>query len=330
MDSFRTEILPEKLDVEITHQHPILFIGSCFAENIGGKLNELKFPVLINPFGIVYDPVSVAAVLEKIISEKEFTENDLFQNLGLYHSFAHHGRFSHPDELIALNQINDSLRDARLFLQKTNRLVLTLGTAHVFIYKKTNKIVANCHKMPGQEFLRKRLSVAEIYTPLINVFKIIKGRLPSLEIIVTVSPVRHLRDGLVENQKSKAALILGLDEICQRLDFVHYFPSYEIVLDDLRDYRFFAKDLSHPNELAVDYIWKKFENLFFNKKTKNICRRILQIKNALGHRPLHPASNPHQLFLKKQLELIDGLEKEYPFLNFEKEKNIFEGQLTGK
>ncbi|MEO1259307.1 MAG: GSCFA domain-containing protein [Bacteroidota bacterium] len=328
MDSFRTEILPEKINVEISHQHPILCIGSCFAENIGRKLNELKFPVLINPFGIVYNPISIVSVLEKIISKSSFAENDLFQNLGLYHSFAHHGRFSHPDKLTALQQINNSLQEARIFLNKTNRLVLTLGTAHVFIYKNTNEIVANCHKVAGQEFLRKRLSVAEIQAPLINVFKKLKAQLPLLEIIVTVSPVRHLRDGLVENQRSKAALVLGLDEVCRQLEFVHYFPSYEIVLDDLRDYRFYEKDLSHPNEMAVDYIWKKFEHLFFNEGTKNICRQILSINNAAKHRPFHPASEAHQRFLKKQLELIDQLEKKYAFLNFKKEKNIFEGQLV--
>ena len=179
MDSFRTELIPEKADSGISHQDRLICVGSCFAENIGDRLNQLKFPVLINPFGIVYNPISVAYALEKILDEKKFTEKDFFENLGLYHSFSHHGRFSHPDKTTALNKINNALHDAHIFLKSTNRLILTLGTAHVFIYKKTNRVVANCHKIPGQEFLRKRLSVEEVAAPLISVLKRIKEKLPS-------------------------------------------------------------------------------------------------------------------------------------------------------
>lgn len=327
MDLFRTELIPEKTDVRISHQDPILCVGSCFAENMGDRLNKLKFPVLINPFGIVYNPISCAHVLEKILSETDFTENDLFENLGLYHSFSHHGRFSHPDKNTVLENINNALEDARIFLKNTKRLVLTLGTAHVFIYKKTNNVVANCHKMLGQEFFRKRLSVEEVAAHLVSVFKEIKNKLPDLEIIVTVSPVRHLRDGLVENQKSKATLLLGLEQVKNALPFVHYFPSYEIFLDDLRDYRFYEKDLSHPNEMAVNYIWKKFSDIYFNEKTKNLNKQIEQINNAVNHRPFHVASDAHQLFLKKQLEKINDLEKENNYLDFNKEKEVLMSNL---
>ena len=327
MASFRTEIPPTQSDIKIAHKHQLLCVGSCFAEHIGSRLEQLKFPTLTNPFGIIYNPISIAQVLEKIIGGNNFEVNDLFENQGLWHSFDHHGHFSHPDKFTALQQINQSLNNAKLFLENTNRLVLTLGTANVFIDKRTNAIVANCHKMPGQTFERRRLDVEEIVKPLVYVLQKLKGKCDDLEVIVTVSPVRHLRDGLIENQRSKATLLLGLEAVCQALSFVHYFPSYEIVLDDLRDYRFYEKDLSHPNELAVEYIWSYFEHSFFSQSTKALCQRITQLISAAAHRPFHPASAAHQSFLKKQLLIIEKLRQEYPLLNFSKEKEKFKGQL---
>ena len=327
MNQFRTEITPAAIDVEISHQNKLLCVGSCFAEQMGGRLEQFKFPTLINPFGIIYNPISIIDIFEKILSENNFKESDLFENHGLWHSFAHHGRFSHPEKKTTLKQINDALKQARLFLKKADRLILTLGTAHVFIYKKTNLVVANCHKMPSQLFDRRRLPVEEMAIPLISVLKKLKKQMPALEVIATVSPVRHLRDGVIENQRSKAALLLGLEEVCQALPYVHYFPSYEIILDDLRDYRFYEKDLSHPNEMAMDYIWEKFGDVLFNKKTKELNEHILKLKNAAAHRPFHAASDAHQMFLKKQLEEINKLEKEYSELNFNKEREIFSAQL---
>ena len=323
MDIFRTKLPPLQSDLGISHQHRVLCIGSCFAEHIGGRLAALKFPVLLNPFGIVYNPVSVVQVLEKLLSGKYFQEADLFENLGLWHSFDHHGRFSHPDKATALRHVNQSLDGAKQFLAKTERLVLTLGTAHVFVYKKTNAVVANCHKMPGQAFDRRRLTVEETVQPLMAILQRLKEKLPRLEVITTVSPVRHLRDGLLENQRSKATLLLGLEAVCDALPFVHYFPSYELLLDDLRDYRFYEKDLAHPNGLAVDYIWQYFENAFFSETTKSLCQRISAITTAANHRPVHQGSAAHQQFLKKQLVMVEAVENRYPFLDFGEEKKTF-------
>lgn len=324
---FRTEIPPLQSGVEIAHQHHMLCIGSCFAEHIGSRLEQLKFPTLVNPFGIIYNPVSIVRVLEKLLSGTDYTEKDLFENLGLWHSYDHHGRFSHPDQSTAFQQINQALNDARQFLKNTNHLLLTLGTANVFVDKQTDTVVANCHKMPGQTFDRRRLTVEEVATPLISIFRRLKEEWPDLEVIATVSPVRHLRDGLLENQRSKATLLLGLEVVCKALPFVHYFPSYEIVLDDLRDYRFYEKDLSHPNSMAIDYIWDYFENAFFTDKTKALCQRISQLTTAATHRPFHPASEAHQTFLKKQLLILERLQKEFPSLDFTKEKEVFSRQL---
>ncbi|HFA49820.1 MAG TPA: GSCFA domain protein [Bacteroidetes bacterium] len=327
MTSFRTEIPPTPSSLKVTHRDAVLCIGSCFAEHMGARLERLKFPVLLNPFGIVYNPVSVAQALELLLSERGFGEADLFHHLGLWHSFAHHGQFSHPEKKVALSNINRSLGRARLFLKKANRLILTLGTANVFVLKKTGEVVANCHKMPGQEFARKRLSVGEVAQRLILVLGEMKERLPALEVIVSVSPVRHLRDGLTENQKSKATLLLGLEEVCRAHPFVHYFPAYEMVLDDLRDYRFYKKDLAHPNEMAVDYVWQHFENAFFDEKTSALCQRIERIKTAAEHRPLHPSSAAHQAFLRKQIKAVEALGEAYPFLDFTEELKVFAGQI---
>lgn len=327
MISFRTEIPPLQPGVEIAHQHQLLCIGSCFAEHIGSRLEQLKFQALVNPFGIIFNPVSIVQVVKKLISETIYTEKDLFENLGLWHSYDHHGRFSHPDPSTTLQQINQALKDARQFLSNTDHLLLTLGTANVFVDKRTNTVVANCHKMPGQTFARHRLSVEEVATPLISILQKLKDMQPNLEAIVTVSPVRHLRDGLLENQRSKATLLLGLEAVSTALPFVHYFPSYEMVLDDLRDYRFYEKDLSHPNSVAIDYIWNYFENAFFTDKTKALCQRISQLSTAATHRPFHPTSEAHQTFLRKQLLILEILQKEFPSMDFTKEKEAFSRQL---
>lgn len=319
MQSFRTVFPPFRSGVSIAHTDRVLCIGSCFAEQMGGRLERLKFPTLVNPFGIVFNPISIAKSLERLLSGEQFTEADLLENQGLWHSFEHHGRYSHPDKPVALDGINQSFSTAKFFLKKTNRLVVTLGTAHVFILKKTGEVVANCHKFPTGGFERRRLSVGEVTAALLPVFKKLKAELPDLEIIATVSPVRHLRDGLVENQRSKATLILALDEICGRLPHVHYFPAYELLLDDLRDYRFYAEDMAHPNQLGTDYIWQYFEDAFFEEKTRTLCGRIERVLTALAHRPFHAQSAEHQNFMKKQAAVLEQLKAEFPGLDFENE-----------
>jgi len=320
MSEFRTTISPILSDVKIAHHDGVLCLGSCFAEHMGRRLNRLKFPTLLNPSGIVYNPVSLAESLERLLSREPFGEAGLFENLGLWHSFSHHGAFSHPDKKTALENINHSLAEAWSFLPKTSRLLVTLGTAHVFIFKKNGRIVANCHKVPGAQFERRRLSVEEVVVALAPVFKKLKERRPELEIVTTVSPVRHLCDGLVENQRSKATLVLALAQICRELPFVHYFPAYEIVLDDLRDYRFYEADMAHPNQQAVDYIWRHFEQGYFDEKTVDLCRQIERIVSAVEHRPFHRQSPEHEAFVRRQLSAIDALCAKHPALNFEEEK----------
>lgn len=325
--SFRTVLPTVQTNLDISHASQVICFGSCFAEHMGRRLKQLKFRVLTNPSGIVYNPVSVADSLEMLLADRQYTAADLFENAGLWHSFDHHGSFSHPDKQVVLENIHRSLSAARHFLEQTDRLLVTLGTANVAVLNETGKVVANCHKMPGKAFERKRLSVGEIAGILAGIFEKLKTRLPALEVVVTVSPVRHLRDGLVENQRSKATLLLALEAVSLRCPFVHYFPAYELVLDDLRDYRFYEPDMAHPNQQAVEYIWQYFGEAYFNEKTKALCQRLADVSAALAHRPFHPESAEHQFFLKKQQEKIAQLAQEYPLLDFSREMALLAGQV---
>lgn len=321
--NFRTELSIPPFPFKISHQDALLSIGSCFTEHIGGRLTALKFNHLLNPFGIVYNPISIAEQLEALFSKKTFSESDLFENQGLWHSFAHHGSFSGLNQMETLAKINSSLQQAQERFPSVNRLFLTFGTANVFILKESNQIVANCHKMPGTVFEKRRLTVEEIKSAFLPVLQKLKSQNADLQVFFTVSPVRHIRDGLVENQRSKATLLLAIDAICQELDFAHYFPAYEWIMDDLRDYRFFEPDMIHPNSVAIDYVWQQFSHAFFTENTQDLIRQIEAIVQASKHRPSHPQSDQHQVFVQKQLEKIKQLESAYPNLNFEKEQANF-------
>ena len=331
MDSaFRTILQPSKSPIDISHRDKVLCIGSCFAEHIGERLIYYKIPTCLNPFGIVYNPISIAESLELLLqADFIFSEkNDqLIESPIGWNSFSHHGQFSHPQKKVVIEKINHALQETRDFLNNTTKLILTFGTANVFVYKKTGQIVANCHKVPQQEFAKRSLTIEEITTSITTILQKLKKAFPHLEIITTVSPVRHIKDGLVENQRSKATLVMALNHLVEQNDFVHYFPSYELLLDDLRDYRFYKKDMIHPTEVAVDYIWEFFTKTWFSQQTIELNQKIKKIRTAASHRPLQPDSPKHLEFVKTQLMLIKEMEEEYDFLCFEKEKHAYAIQL---
>jgi len=328
MSDFRTILPLQKSSLSIDYQSPILCMGSCFTQNIGQRLIDFKFPTLINPFGILYNPLSIKNNLDHLLAVKNYTSEDLFFHQDLWHSFDHHGAFSNPDQNSILSQINTRLKAAQLFLKKTKILILTFGTSNIFIKKSTQKVVANCHKIPNMEFEKRRLTIAEILEALTPVLEKLNATHPEMEVIFTVSPVRHLKDGLLENQRSKATLLLAIEALTQQFPFAHYFPAYELVLDDLRDYRFFEKDMAHPNELAIEYIWNAFQTTYFSVSTKAIFKQIKKVVQASLHRPFHAETNTHQQFVKKQLEKIELLTQQYPFLEFTKEYHLFKAQLS--
>ncbi len=327
MSNFQTTVPIPDYPFRIGYQSHILSLGSCFAEHIGQRLSSHYFYSLLNPYGILYNPLSIARGLERLLQDAPFRQGELFQHQGLWHSFAHHGAFSHPDPEQALGRMNETYRRTQGFLLTADRLALTLGTAFVFIYRPSGEAVANCHKLPGSAFERRRLSPREVIAALEPILYELKNRQPGLEAILTVSPVRHIRDGLVENQRSKAALLLACGELCRQLPFAHYFPSYEIVMDELRDYRFYAADMIHPSEVAIDHIWQRFGQAFFDESTRRLMQRIGKAVAASRHRPFHLRSEPHQQFVRQQLEIIAQLEREFPFLNMSRERRIFQDQL---
>ncbi len=327
MSTFRTTLSWPRAALRLRYGDHLLSLGSCFAEHIGRRLEGDKFSALLNPFGILYDPLSLATALHRLGGGRPFESGDLFRHQGLWHSFAHHGRFSGPDRSAVLAHINEALTEGQAFLSRADCLLLTLGTAHLFEHQSSGQVVANCHKLPAAAFRRRRAAPAEIEAALSGALTALRARRPRLQIIITVSPVRHLRDGLIGNQRSKAALLLAADALQAAHDFVHYFPSYELVLDDLRDYRFFEADMIHPNEVAVDYVWEAFCQHYFEESTRQLQQKITRIVRAAAHRPFHPATPEHQRFLQQQLEAIDALEAANPFLDFQAERRYFTSQL---
>lgn len=311
---FSTKINIPESSLEINYQHKILTLGSCFAENIGTQLQNAYFLSFINPFGVLYNPMSIGQGIRYLISDEAFTVHDLFQSGSLWNSFSHSSLFSGTTADETLQKINSRLLAARHFLDDTDVVMGTLGTAWVFENKETGNIVANCHKLPSCHFNRRRLSVDEIVTEFTEVIKLLRRQNPNLQFIFTVSPIRHWKDGAHENTVSKSTLHLAVDMLKKKFDFVHYFPAYEIMMDELRDYRFYAPDMLHPSGTAVEYIWKRFSETYFSEETLKLKKELEQLRNDLNHRPLHPATAEYQQFAVSVEQKKNRLTERYPFL----------------
>ena len=326
MKNFRTVIKfsgsPEKFD----HRSSILMIGSCFAENIGEKLLQNKFNIALNPFGILYNPASIARSVNRIISGGLYQLDELCQNHELWCSFDHHGRFSDTDAERCLQGINDELSEAHRKLHRLDWLIITFGTAWIYSLKGTGEIVANCHKLPSDIFIRRRMDPDEIVAGWNQVVASLRQVNPDINILFTVSPVRHLRDGAHENQISKSTLLLAIDRICREHPRSYYFPAYEIMLDDLRDYRFYDTDMIHPNSTAIDYIWDMFCNTYISEHAIEVMKEIEKIVNASKHRPIHRTTEI-QKFTTAFLEKIELLQQKMPYLDFGKEISMFQDNL---
>ena len=322
MDKFRTELILKDYPVRISYRDASLFMGSCFTDHIGSKMQFSGFRTELNPFGVIYNPSSVRSSLEILMESRKFTEEDLHFYNERWFSFNHHSAFSNKDKNICLENINSRISRASGFLEDTSFLFITFGTARVHKHIETGEVVSNCHKLPASTFFRELMSVEEIVRDYDELIPRLMEINPNLKIIFTVSPVRHWKDGAVGNQLSKAVLLLTIHRLVEKHKFAFYFPSYEIMMDDLRDYRFYADDMIHISPVAVNYIWDKFRDAFFEKETLKIIPRIEKIKKALSHRPFDVNSKAHQDFLRKLLHDIEILEKQYTFLEFEKEKEL--------
>jgi hypothetical protein len=317
--NLQTKVKIPSPNFEIIHQDKLMSIGSCFAHNMAQQFGNCKFNIVNNPFGILYNPLSIAKGLEEILGQKKYTAEDLFFHNERWNSFNHHSEFSKNEQSKTLKLINQSIEKAHLQLLNSKVLIITLGTANVFFKKENNEFVANCHKIPNYQFEKKIISIEKIVTHLKSIFIKIKAANPNLQIILTLSPIRHIRDGLIENQRSKAILLLAINQLMQELIDLYYFPSYEIALDELRDYRFYNADMIHLSDIALEYIWEQFGNTFFSTNTKQLNKQFKKLQKALAHRPFNTASEQHQAFLKKQEQLIQTYQKQYPYLDFSKE-----------
>ena len=280
----------EKPPFRLDYQSLIMMVGSCFVENVGEKLEYFRFHTDVNPCGIVYNPVSAAQTLRLLMERRQFVAEDLWHHGGLWGSFLHHGRFSDADCGACLEKINKRIQLSSEHLKHTDLLVITWGTSWVYEYLQTGQVVSNCHKFPAADFRRYRLKVEEIVDIYRELIQRLKAYNPSLNILFTVSPIRHWKDGAHGNQLSKAVLHLAIDELVNTFDFVDYFPSYEIVMDELRDYRFYTSDMLHVSPQGVDYIWEKFCSVYFDAPTLEVMHKVDKLNRTLKHRPSDPGS----------------------------------------
>ncbi|MBR5194165.1 MAG: GSCFA domain-containing protein [Bacteroidaceae bacterium] len=325
--NFRTLVeLPEK-EVKISHSERIMLWGSCFVENIGKLMTENKFRCNVNPLGILYNPISIAESLRQVLEGKVYEETDLFQSSGMWHSWMHHSDFSSNSSKECLKRINDGILTVAESLSKTDWLVVTWGTAYVYYLKQGGMIVGNCHKQPEKLFTRKRLETNEIVEAWKCLFDDLRVLNPRLKVLFTISPIRHAKDGMHGNQLSKSVLLLAVDELCRTCSDCFYFPSYEILMDELRDYRFYADDMLHPSAKAVEYIWKCFCQCYFNKETREIMNEWESINKALEHKPFNPDSEAYRKFLSQIVLKIAQIKEKFPYLEVQKDLELCESRL---
>jgi hypothetical protein len=308
---------------KIRYPQKILLIGSCFTEHIGQYLSDMKFDILQNPNGILFDPLSVGNSLISYLQPDLYRSEDLFFYNELWQSWKHHGIFSDTNQPSVLNKINRSQQTAQKFLKHADWLIITLGSAFVYLLKEQNKTVSNCHRAPADWFTKKLLPVEEMLAVLDEAMHRLFEINPKLQIVYTISPVRHIRDGVIENNRSKARLIEVAHQLVGKFNRTYYFPAYELVIDILRDYRFYDKDLVHPNYMATNYVVENFMEHYVQPETRLIADEIKKLQISLKHRALHPETEAHRRFLKEQYVKTLEMSTRFPFLDFETELKHF-------
>lgn len=319
---FRLEFEPASIDRKLDLDDNIMLVGSCFTEHMYNYLVASKFHALQNPNGVLFNPFSIAHALMRYIENRQVNEAELFDQNGLWNHWDFHSKLSCSDFHETFNMMNRQITGAHHFLKNAQWVILTLGSA--FVYELEGKqIVANCHKLPSSSFKKRMLGPDEIVVLYNQVIALLKSFNPGINIMFTVSPVRHLRDGFVENNRSKAILVNAVDRILQSRSDLYYFPSYELIIDDLRDYRFYAEDMVHPNYLATRYVWEKFCVACVNGKTREVMKELEQLRNALQHKAMHPDSSEHKKFLHKFKTIVESLTQRFPRMDLQVEIEHF-------
>ena len=322
--TFRTEIRVEESATKISHSTGVMFVGSCFASEMAGKMREGLIPVLSNPDGVVYNPASVAVTLRNMIAGKVFTERDLWFHNNKWLSFSHYTDFSSDDKEKCLDRINNT-GSARQFLKKAEYLFVTFGTARIYRRVDNGEVVSNCHKIPASFFKRELLTVDSIVIDWSLLLEELKKFNPGLKVVFTVSPIRHWKDGAHGNQISKSTLFLAIEELQKHPTEPTYFPSYELMMDDLRDYRFYNTDMLHPSAAAIDYIWEKFCKTYLSEPTFKLWNEISSITQASRHRIMSDSKTEITEFSKTMLKKISDIEKKSHSIDFQTLKKYFGG-----
>ena len=334
----QTQIHLEPEENQIDYSSKILLLGSCFSENIGAKFDYFKFQNLQNPFGIIFNPISIEKLVIRAIDNIPFSDNDIFQHNEIWKCFQVHSELSSICKIELLDNLNSALNELRESLLSSTHIIFTFGTSWVYRNIESDEIVANCHKLPQKSFIKQLLSIDAISESIQKSVETISTLNPKASIIITVSPVRHIKDGFIQNSLSKAHLIAAIHEFIQRNAFPNrygnenrkansninrnviqkssYFPSYEIMMDELRDYRFYSEDLLHPNKTAIEIIWMKFSKMWISAETEYIQKEIATIQSGLLHRPQNPESKEHKEFVKNLAQRITAIQKQFPHITF--------------
>ena len=300
----------------IDYNSKIILLGSCFSDNIGQKLSYHKFESILNPFGILFHPKAIESVIKNALCKKKYTEKDVFFLNERWQSFEAHSKLSSSSKEEVIEQLNKASVSINKAVKNSTHFIITLGTSWVYRSNESGEIVANCHKVSQNKFKKELLSVAEINKSLSLIISLIKEINPSISFIFTVSPVRHLKDGVIENQQSKSHLISALHQIIPIHKNSFYFPSYEVMMDELRDYRFYKEDMIHPNQIAINYIWEKFYENWLSDEALELKKEVIKIQRGLEHKPFNPNSEGHQQFLSSLQEKIKTLKKKYSHISF--------------
>lgn len=314
--NFTTKVPIEKYQNPIDYNSKIISFGSCFAENMADKFEYFKFHNAVNPFGIIFNPVSIENLVNRAVNKIEFSEKDVFFQNDLWHCFEVHSVLSTTSKELLIENLNKILHHFRSQITEATHFIITYGTSWVYRHKVSNKIVANCHKVLQNQFDKEILSVQDIEESIKSTIDLIHSINQNCKFIFTISPVRHIKDGFVENQRSKAHLITALQTVISNLQPANYFPSYEILLDELRDYRFYAEDMLHPNQVAIDYIWIQFFENYISEDVFAAMNEICTIQKGLKHRPFNPNTEQHQIFLINLNQKMDDIKKKFPHIHF--------------
>lgn len=315
MNPFFLSIPAKAQNPSISHYSATVMIGSCFVENIKDKLSYCKLPNTCNPFGIIFHPEAIYTLINRIATQHLFTEKDVFFYNEQWHCFEVHSKYSNASKETLLQNLNTALTETYLQLKTASHFIITYGTA--WGYQKETTIVANCHKVPQKEFKKSLSNLDALETAINSTFQKIKTINPNITIIATISPVRHIKDGIIQNNQSKSHLITALHKVIENTKNAHYYPAYELVVDCLRDYRFYKNDLVHPNQTAIDFVWEHFlQTWIHDHETNSIIKTITEIQQGYAHKPFNPKGDAHQKFIHVLAQKKERLIKKHPFLEF--------------